>query len=57
LCRRHHHTKHEAGWAVQRLPDGTTHWTTPTGRVHDKPPDTYPVDRTRRPLISDEPPF
>ena len=38
LCPRHHHLKHEAGWKVQRR-DGTTEWTTPTGRRIDKPPD------------------
>jgi hypothetical protein len=39
LCPRHHHLKHEAGWRVQRSGDGTTTWTTPTGRRVDKPPD------------------
>jgi hypothetical protein len=42
LCPRHHHLKHEAGWHVARAPDGTTHWTTPTGRKYDKPPDEIP---------------
>jgi hypothetical protein len=43
LCPRHHHLKEEAGWHVTRTPDGTTHWTTPTGRRYDKPPDEIPI--------------
>jgi hypothetical protein len=39
LCARHHHLKEEAGWHVIRGPHGVTHWTTPTGRRYDKPPD------------------
>jgi hypothetical protein len=31
LCRRHHRAKHEAGWRVQRQPNGAYHWTAPTG--------------------------
>jgi Domain of unknown function (DUF222) len=46
-CPRDHHLKHDAGWHTERLPDGTTRWTTPTGRVYDKPPDNLPTDRTR----------
>jgi hypothetical protein len=41
LCRRHHHVKHEAGWQVERLADGTTAWTSPTGRRFLKPPDPW----------------
>lgn len=44
FCPRHHHLKHEAGWAVRRLPDGTTRWLSPTEHTYDKPPDPYPVD-------------
>jgi hypothetical protein len=47
LCRRHHRLKHHAGWKVHRRTDGTTVWTSPTGRTYDKPPDPTPVDRTR----------
>ncbi len=46
-CLREHHLKHDAGWQTQRLPDGTIRWTTPTGRNYDRPPDTFPTDRTR----------
>ncbi len=46
-CLREHHLKHDAGWHTQRLPDGTIRWTTPTGRNYDRPPDTFPTDRTR----------
>ncbi len=42
LCPRHHHLKHEAGWAVTRRDDGVTEWTSPTGRHYDKPPDERP---------------
>ena len=46
LCPRHHHLKHESGWTVQRLPDGTTRWRSPTGHTYDKPPDELPSDTT-----------
>jgi len=58
LCSRHHHAKHDADWQVTRTPDGTTHWTSPTGRHHTKPPDTYPT--TAKPPQDpdpDPPPF
>ena len=42
LCTRHHHCKHEGGWTVRRRPDGTTEWTSPTGRKYEKPPDDWP---------------
>lgn len=31
LCTRHHNVKHDAGWTVTRLQDGTSVWTSPTG--------------------------
>ena len=46
LCRRHHHLKHDTDWTVQRRPDGTTVWTTPTGTQHTIDPATYPIDHT-----------
>ncbi|MGH8862900.1 MAG: DUF222 domain-containing protein, partial [Jatrophihabitantaceae bacterium] len=49
-CRRDHHLKHDAGWRSERLPDGTSRWTSPTGRVYDKAPERHPVDRTRAPV-------
>lgn len=30
-CRRHHRCKTHAGWRVERLPDGHTRWTAPSG--------------------------
>jgi hypothetical protein len=39
LCPRHHHLKHEGGWAARRDDDGTTAWMSPNGRCFDKPPD------------------
>jgi hypothetical protein len=56
LCKRHHKTKHEAGWRVHRHPDGTTRWTSPTGRRYTKPPESLPLDHTRPPKIRDDPP-
>lgn len=39
LCRRHHVTKHQSPWTVERLEGGVFAWTSPTGRVYlDKPP-------------------
>ncbi|MEV6606290.1 DUF222 domain-containing protein [Kutzneria sp. NPDC051319] len=37
LCVRHHHIKHE-NYTVTRDTNGTTHWTTPTGRHHTTHP-------------------
>lgn len=48
-CRHHHRIKHLPGWAVARGPDGSTVWTTPSGRRY----------RTIRPVlvpIATEPP-
>ena len=42
LCRRHHHAKHEAGWTVTRQPDGSYHWTSPTGHHYTVKPPAYP---------------
>ena len=44
LCIRHHHMKHEAGWLAVMHPDGTTTWTSPTGRIHTVPPYQHPID-------------
>ncbi|MGH8861177.1 MAG: DUF222 domain-containing protein [Jatrophihabitantaceae bacterium] len=57
LDARSHVLKHDGNWRVERCPDGTTRWTTPRGNVHDKPAETYPVDRTRTRLEPDPPPF
>jgi hypothetical protein len=47
LCKRHHKTKHDAGWRVHRHPDGATNWTSPTGRRYTKPSATLPLDCIR----------
>lgn len=44
LCRRHHRAKHHAGWAVTHQPDGTYHWTSPTGHRYTVQPTPYPPD-------------
>jgi Domain of unknown function (DUF222) len=46
LCRRHHHAKHDAGWAPTRHDDGTTQWRSPTGRTYHREPATHPIDHT-----------
>jgi hypothetical protein len=46
LCTRHHHLKHDGGWRLWRLPDGTVRWRTPTGQTYDKPPEPLPRDTT-----------
>ena len=38
LCRKHHRAKTPGRWHYRRLPDGSHHWTTPTGRTIDVPP-------------------
>jgi hypothetical protein len=38
LCRHHHRLKHQGGWTVTPNPDGTTTWTSPTGRRYRTPP-------------------
>jgi hypothetical protein len=45
LCRRHHRAKHEAGWRVERQPDGRYDWTAPTRhRYTVTPPARAPDD-------------
>lgn len=34
---RHHRLKHETRWRVRRECDGTTRWTSPTGRIYQAP--------------------
>ncbi len=36
-CEHHHQAKHDR-FRVQRLPDGTFRWTTPSGHTYDRPP-------------------
>jgi hypothetical protein len=39
LCRHHHRLKHRGGWKLRRAPDGSTTWTSPTGRDYRIDPD------------------
>jgi hypothetical protein len=55
LCQRDHNCKHDAGWHAQRLPDGDTRWTSPSGRSYVKPAPELPQDTTT--TRRDEPPF
>jgi hypothetical protein len=34
LCRHHHRLKHRGGWKLRHNADGTTTWTSPTGRTY-----------------------
>ena len=38
LCRHHHRLKHQGGWHITPNSDGTTTWTSPTGRRYRTPP-------------------
>ncbi|WP_345034448.1 HNH endonuclease signature motif containing protein [Kutzneria kofuensis] len=40
LCTWHHHRKHD-NYTATRDPDGTSHWTTPTGRHYTTRPFEY----------------
>jgi hypothetical protein len=42
-CRSDHRLKQDPRWKVDRLPDGTIRWTTPTGRQYTTEPTRYPV--------------
>ena len=42
LCRHHHRLKHRGGWTIRRNPDGTTTWTSPTGREYTDDSDADP---------------
>ena len=41
LCPPHHRLKHMTGWKVERGPDGTIRWTSPTGQVSDADPPPF----------------
>ncbi|WP_186526255.1 HNH endonuclease signature motif containing protein [Leekyejoonella antrihumi] len=43
LCRHHHRAKHETRWQVTMTPDGTSTWTSPTGREYTTHPGTLEV--------------
>jgi hypothetical protein len=42
LCRHHHRLKHRGDWTIRRNPDGTTTWTSPTGREYLDDPEADP---------------
>jgi len=56
LCPRDHQGKHRAGWKIIRHDNGTTHWTSPTGRTYNRPPTTYPTDTTTTAAPDPDPP-
>ena len=39
LCPHHHRLKHHTHWHMTQHPNGTIHWTTPTGRHHTTHPE------------------
>ncbi|GAB3992347.1 hypothetical protein GCM10028771_14890 [Nocardioides marmoraquaticus] len=46
LCRRHHNAKTHHDWTYRRDPDGTYHWTSPTGHTYlVVPPSRAPLSR------------
>ncbi|WP_230670349.1 HNH endonuclease signature motif containing protein [Rathayibacter sp. Leaf248] len=50
LCTAHHHVRHGDRWTYVLHPDGTTEWTTPTGRrITTRPGDLLPDPPRRRP--------
>ena len=55
LCCRHHHAKHDYGWAVDVDEDRVTRWTSPNGRRYTKPPDPWPESPLLAPLLNPEP--
>ncbi|MDQ6649788.1 MAG: HNH endonuclease [Actinomycetota bacterium] len=44
LCRRHHRLKHEAGWQLERHPDESVTWTSPSGETYHVPLPGEPPD-------------
>lgn len=57
LCRRHHTLKHHSAWHVTHTPDGTLHWTSPTGRTHpDQPARTLHFATINPPTDQPHPP-
>ncbi|WKK72567.1 DUF222 domain-containing protein [Rathayibacter oskolensis] len=57
LCIAHHHVRHGDRWTYRLHPDGTTEWTTPTGRrVTTSPPALPGRPPAPPPRFDDEPP-
>ncbi|KQQ05863.1 MULTISPECIES: HNH endonuclease signature motif containing protein [unclassified Rathayibacter] len=59
LCTAHHHVRHGDRWTYRLHPDGTTDWTTPTGRHVTTPPPALPGRPPApppRPRFDDPPP-
>jgi hypothetical protein len=42
-CRHDHRLKQHPRWHVDQLPDGTFHWTAPSGRTYTTEPTRYPI--------------
>ncbi|MCJ1696482.1 HNH endonuclease [Rathayibacter caricis] len=60
LCTAHHHVRHGDRWTYTLHPDGTAHWTTPTGRRITTRPETLLPDSARlqpEPRFTEPPPF
>jgi hypothetical protein len=63
LCKRHHIMKHHSHWHLDKLPDGTYEWTTPTGRRYRykppplPPPITQPTEAAPTTKINEPAPF
>jgi hypothetical protein len=46
--------KHDAGWTIRRIDDGSIEWTSPLGRVYTVATTTYPVDTTFDSVVPDD---
>jgi Domain of unknown function (DUF222) len=51
LCRHHHRLKHHGNWTVDHGPDGTTTWTSPTGRQYVTHPEPITASPSHHPTI------
>lgn len=57
LCVGHHGLKHNSAWKVRQDPDGTLHWTSPTGRDYTEPtPSSVRFPSTSTPAPDPVPP-
>ena len=43
LCTRHHKLKHHSSWRVQKHPDGSYEWTSPTRHTYRYRPPELPI--------------
>jgi hypothetical protein len=56
LCKRHHDLKHHSNWTVDKNPDGSYDWVSPTKHRYRYRPPELPVPTSEFTPIDDEPP-